>query len=222
MWVVVEAGYVRKMLGFDRVSFGYPGGPKIFAGLNLQLREGCTTAVMGPSGSGKTTLLKLACGLLKPLEGNIYLGKTVVRLGSVRGIVFHEDTLLPWLTAIENVLLVAGNSEATRDRAKALLTEFGVGTALQAYPHELSEGMRKRVEFARALFSDEHMLLLDEPFVSLDRDTRRHFWDLWRESDTMRSRTRMIITHDVEEVRAIADEVLMLSAESPVTVGPVL
>jgi ABC-type nitrate/sulfonate/bicarbonate transport system ATPase subunit len=143
----------------------------------------------------------------------------VVRLGSVRGLVFHEDTLLPWLTVVENVTLAPKNFDAVQDRARALLAEFGLSDALRAYPHELSAGMRKRVEFARALLSDDRLLLLDEPFVSLDRETRSQLWNLWRSSDGIASRTKMIVTHDMEEVRAIADDVILFEAGRPVAVS---
>lgn len=208
------------MISFHEVSFGYPGTDPIFAALELRIREGKTTAVMGPSGSGKTTLLKLACGLLVPTSGRIRIGRDEVRLGAVRGLVFHDDTLLPWLRVVDNAMLAPMDTAVTQDRARAMLTKFGLGDAMEAYPHELSAGMRKRVEFARALLSDDRLLLLDEPFVSLDHETRKQFWALWRNSNDLKSRTIVIITHDLEEIRAIADEVIVFNTGRPTTIRP--
>lgn len=208
------------MISFEDVSFSYPTGRAVFFGLNLRLAEGKTTAVMGPSGSGKTTLLKLACGLLEPDKGCIYVGAKLVSLGAVRGLIFHEDTLLPWLTVLENAIFSAHKQPASAHRARELLAEFGLGYALECYPHELSAGMRKRAEFARALIADDNLLMLDEPFVSLDHETRSQFWNLWRNSSDIRSRTKLIVTHDLEEVKAIADEVIVVDAGHPGSVHP--
>jgi sulfonate transport system ATP-binding protein len=173
---------------------------------------------MGRSGSGKTTLLKLACALLSPRQGRVLRGSKVLELGSVRGVVFHEETLLPWLRVLDNVLLALPRGSEASDRAVRVLQIFGLGQVIQCYPYELSAGMRKRVEFARAVLSDNEILLADEPFVSLDGDTRRHFWSLWRNFDAIKSRTRLIVTHDVDEVQAIADEVIILGEGRPVSV----
>jgi ABC-type nitrate/sulfonate/bicarbonate transport system ATPase subunit len=207
------------MISFCNVSFRYADGPPIFRDLTFSLSPGQTTAVMGPSGCGKTTLLKLACGLLLPDEGRVTICQgTALHLGDVRGVVFHEDTLLPWLTVTNNVTLAQRESARLDSEARPLLEDFGLGDALQRYPYELSAGMRKRVEFARALLSDNRVLLLDEPFVSLDSITRQRFWKLWRSNPMIYGRTNMVITHDLEEVLAIADEVILVEGGNPVSV----
>src|SRR5262245_27722874 len=130
------------MLAFEGVSFAYSGAaPPLFADLSLVLSEGRTTAIMGPSGCGKTTLLKLACGLLSPTAGTVRRGEALVQLGSVRGLVFHEDTLLPWLTVLDNVLIVAEGQIGAREQADHLLGQFGLREAADFHPYQLSEGM---------------------------------------------------------------------------------
>lgn len=207
------------MISFDDVSFSYPGEMPIFSGITFRFKEGISTALMGPSGCGKTTLLKLACGLLMPSSGRILIGaEEKVVPGSVRGVLFHEDTLLPWLNIIDNVLFAIEEVQNKRDEAINLLDQFGLSNYIKSYPFELSSGMRKRVEFARALISDPNLLFLDEPFSSIDPATREQLWNLWLKVPAVEKRTRILTTHDAEEAYRIADEILFLGGGWPVRI----
>ena len=199
------------MIQFRGVNFSYPGRSEIFSELNFEIASGKTTGLMGPSGSGKTTILKLITGLLRPKSGEIFLGPNRHSgLGSVRGVLFHEDTLLPWLSVIKNVTFSPVSEDRLIERSLSFLNDFGVSSSAHQLPSSLSSGMRKRVELARALVSDDEFLILDEPFSALDRGNRQQIWKLWSEIVVPTGRTSMIITHDAEEAVALCDNLVVL------------
>jgi NitT/TauT family transport system ATP-binding protein len=185
------------------VSFG---SVEVFRNLSLEVAHGEFVAVVGPSGCGKTTLLNLFSGFLKPTAGN------VICSGRVRT-VYQHDSLFPWQTASQNIAMgLRESSEADRSRQLEEmlrlinLEEFGAH-----YPHQLSGGMRQRVELARALAGATDILLLDEPFSSLDYLTRLR---LRRELARMLEelpRTVVLVTHDIEEAAQLADRIVVLS-----------
>ena len=164
-------------------------------------------ALVGPSGCGKTTLLNLASGWLRPRAG------TVETRGRVR-MVFQQDGLFPWRTVGENVRLglrhVADAAERTR-REGALLELVGLSSFAAHYPHQLSGGMRQRVELVRALAGDTDLLLMDEPFSSLDYLTRLRMRAELARLLREQPRTVVLVTHDIEEAAQLADRVLVLS-----------
>ena len=183
------------------------GAVDVIGGIDLEVRDGEFVALVGPSGCGKTTLLNLCSGWLAPTAG------TVHRPARQR-MVFQQDGLFPWLTADENILLgVAPDLDRAerRRRADALLDLIGLATFAAAYPHQLSGGMRQRVELARALGGEMPLLLMDEPFSSLDYlarlKMRRELARILREQP----RTVVLVTHDIEEAAQLADRVLVLS-----------
>jgi NitT/TauT family transport system ATP-binding protein len=186
------------------VSFG---SIEVFRDLSLDISRGEFVAVVGPSGCGKTTLLNLLSGFLKPSSG------TVMCSGRVR-MVYQHDSLLPWKTAAQNIALGLRNlhSEAERERQLTeMLRLINLVEFAAHYPHQLSGGMRQRVELARALAGDTDILLLDEPFSSLDYLTRLR---LRRELVRMLKelpRTTVLVTHDIEEAAQLADRILVLS-----------
>ena len=163
--------------------------------------------MVGPSGCGKTTLLNLFSGFLKPSSGS------VVCSGRVR-MVYQHDSLFPWQTAAQNIAMGLRDlsSEAERVRQlKEMLRLIKLEEFAAHYPHQLSGGMRQRVELARALAGDTDILLLDEPFSSLDYLTRLR---LRRELARMLEelpRTVVLVTHDIEEAAQLADRILVLS-----------
>jgi NitT/TauT family transport system ATP-binding protein len=193
----------RPLRVLDEVSFGVPSGG--------------ITAVLGPNGSGKSTLLRLIGGLIPVDGGSISIDGTAVAAVDERvGLVFQEPRLLPWRTTLDNVafpLELAGvDRDARLDRARELLELVGVAGFADAYPHQLSGGMRQRVAIARALARDPQILLLDEPFSALDALTRERFNDellsLWQRT----AKTIVVVTHSIPESVYVADEVVVLSA----------
>ena len=195
-----------KPLGTQEVSVSF-GPVEVFRHLSLEISRGEFVAVVGPSGCGKTTLLNLFSGFLKPTSGSVMCS------GRVR-MVYQDDSLFPWQTAAQNIAhgLRDLNSDTERGRQ---LTEMLRLIKLEEfaghYPHQLSGGMRQRVELARALAGDTDILLLDEPFSSLDYLTRLR---LRRELARMLEelpRTVVLVTHDIEEAAQLADRILVLS-----------
>jgi ABC-type nitrate/sulfonate/bicarbonate transport system ATPase subunit len=183
------------------------GEVEVFRDLSLDVARGEFVAVVGPSGCGKTTLLNLLAGFLEPSAGR------VLRAGSTR-MVYQSDGLFPWRTAGENIAMglrhIRDESERGR-RLKEMLDLVGLNGFAGHYPHQLSGGMRQRVELARALAGDADVLLLDEPFSALDYLTRlRMRRELARMLEEL-PRTVVLVTHDIEEAAQLADRVLVLS-----------
>jgi NitT/TauT family transport system ATP-binding protein len=194
------------LLRLEKVTVAF-GAVEVLSGIDLEVRDGEFVALVGPSGCGKTTLLNVCSGWLSPSRGSVH------RPAGLR-MVFQQDGLFPWLTVDENILL--GLSQVTdrreqRRRADALLELIGLRAFATVYPHQLSGGMRQRVELARALGGDTPLLLMDEPFSSLDYLARLKMrWELAR---ILREqpRTVVLVTHDIEEAAQLADRVLVLS-----------
>ena len=176
-------------------------------GLSLEARPGEIVALVGPSGCGKTTLLELICGLTAPDVGTVRADPAALMA--------QRDLLLPWASAADNAALalrVAGvGRAAARERASALLRDFGLEGFERARPYELSGGMRQRVAFARTLLSGRTVLCLDEPFASLDALTRQDMQDWLAGTLATQPRTVVLVTHDVEEAIVLADRVCVLS-----------
>ncbi|HEY3039722.1 MAG TPA: ABC transporter ATP-binding protein [Pyrinomonadaceae bacterium] len=195
-----------KPLRIDDASVSF-GSVEVFSHLSLEICRGEFVAVVGPSGCGKTTLLNLFSGFLKPSLGS------VICSGRVR-MVYQHDSLFPWQTASQNIAMGLRDlsSEAERERQlKEMLHLINLEEFAGHYPHQLSGGMRQRVELARALAGDTDILLLDEPFSSLDYLTRLR---LRRELARMLEelpRTVVLVTHDIEEAAQLADRIVVLS-----------
>lgn len=185
----------------------------ILADVDLALKPGEITAVVGTSGAGKSTLLRLLAGLDRPSEGQITLhGRAVAGPSPEIGVVFQEPRLMPWLSVAENLRLgLAGVPKDEQDaRIASVLQDVGLAGEGALWPRQLSGGMAMRAAIARALVRRPEILLLDEPFASLDAFTRRRLQDhllaLWHEH----SLTILLVTHDLEEAVAIADRVVVL------------
>jgi NitT/TauT family transport system ATP-binding protein len=188
----------------------------VIGDLSLTLEHGQIVSIVGPSGCGKTTLLNTLCGLLAPDCGSIsWYGQEIIGQPQNVGYMLQKDLLLPWRTALGNVMLgleirgVAA-SEA-QDRCHAMLDQLGLHGFADHYPSTLSGGMRQRVALARTLVNEPAVLLLDEPFASLDFQNK-----LLIESDTAKlvrkgGRSLLLITHDIEEAVSLADRVIVLS-----------
>jgi ABC-type nitrate/sulfonate/bicarbonate transport system ATPase subunit len=180
------------------------GTLRVIEGLSFTLGRGEVGALVGPSGCGKTTLLRIIAGLDVDYEGEVHLPDHG-RLGMV----FQEPRLLPWRTLEHNVRLAA--PQVTDDELTTLFTALGLSAHRQHYPGELSLGLARRVALARAFAVNPDLLLLDEPFVSLDDALATRLRDELAELVTRRPVTTLLVTHNVEEAIALADRLFLLS-----------
>ncbi|MFW6218418.1 MAG: ABC transporter ATP-binding protein, partial [Verrucomicrobiota bacterium] len=174
-------------------------------------------SVIGPSGCGKSTLIRILAGLDYPTDGRILLdGKPVLGPGADRGMVFQGYTLFPWLTVKKNVMFgleVNGRSgSAVEQEAMQWIELVGLADSANAYPSQLSGGMKQRVAIARALANQPQILFMDEPFGALDAQTRAQMQDyllqIWKHVDV----TILFVTHDLEEAIYLSDRILVLKA----------
>ncbi|MBI4523290.1 MAG: ABC transporter ATP-binding protein [Deltaproteobacteria bacterium] len=205
--VIVEAREISKT---------YDGGVEALKGINLVIPRGRLSTLLGPSGCGKTTLLKIIAGLIFPSRGEVWVkGKKVDGPGPERAFVFQDFALLPWANVLRNVafgLELRGVPKAERNEiARKHIAEAGLFGFESSYPHQLSGGMRQRVGLARALAVDSDIILMDEPFSSVDEQTRRKFQeellDLLRE----KKKTVIFVTHSIEEAAYLSDQIILLS-----------
>ena len=176
--------------------------------LTLAVARGEILGLVGPSGCGKSTLLEIVCGLETPSAGEVVTQGLCVLMP-------QRDLLFPWRSALDNAALapqLQGRSRAeARRRAFALFERFGIEEFAAARPDQLSGGMRQRVAFARTLLSDRPILLLDEPFASLDSITRGELQEWLGDALDQEARTTVLVTHDIEEALYVCDRVLVMS-----------
>ncbi|MDR1710108.1 MAG: ABC transporter ATP-binding protein [Candidatus Accumulibacter sp.] len=187
-------------------------------GVSFEAEESGRLILLGPSGCGKSTILKAIGGFLKPAGGSIELaGRRIGKPGADRAIVFQEfDQLLPWKTALENVVFAirrtrrASRAEAVEE-ARALLRKVNLDRFEDAYPHALSGGMKQRVAIARCLALRSKVILMDEPFASLDALTRQkmqeELLELWAETKF----TLVFVTHSIDEAITLGTRIVLLS-----------
>jgi NitT/TauT family transport system ATP-binding protein len=192
------------------------GDLEALRGIDVSVERGEFISVVGPSGCGKTTFLRIVAGLEPASAGTILLdGQPLSGPGSNRGFVFQNDSLLPWRTVLANALIgpeVAGRvGSKERQRTLDLLKLVGLGGFESYYPRQLSGGMRQRVNLARALAIDPDVLLMDEPFASLDAQTREimqtELLRIWEEG----RKTVLFVTHQIDEAVFLSDRVLVFA-----------
>jgi NitT/TauT family transport system ATP-binding protein len=204
----------------------YEGGVEALAGINLALPHGKLSTLLGPSGCGKTTLLKIIAGLIAPSRGEVWVkGTKVDGPGPERAFVFQDFALLPWANVLRNVafgLELRGLSKEERQQvARRHIAEVGLNAFESSYPHQLSGGMRQRVGLARALAVDADIILMDEPFSSVDEQTRRKFQEELLDLLRHKKKTVIFVTHSIEEAAYLSDQIVLLSTR-PGTVSKII
>ena len=219
-------------LELSKLTKSYPspkGDAVIVKDVDFKFRKGEFVTVIGHSGCGKSTILMMVAGLSTISSGAIVLaGKELTGPGPDRGVVFQSPSLLPWMTARENVMLGVNQVFYTAEKlereqiAEYYLTLVGLGDAMDKTPKELSQGMRQRVGIARAFALAPKMLLLDEPFGMLDSLTRYELQEvliqLWRREKI----TAMMVTHDVDEALFLSDRIICMTDGPEAGIGEVI
>ncbi len=208
---------------FSGVSLRLPDGRFLLANVNLTLEAGSVTAMLGRSGSGKTTLLRMVNRLNAPTEGTVRVrgrdvaGEDVIALRRGIGYVIQETGLFPHVSVARNVAMVPELQGQRFSGVDALLRSVGLDPAQFAgrYPHQLSGGQRQRVGLARALAAEPELLLMDEPFGALDPLTRAEMQDMLRAllvrlRDEGKSKTVLLVTHDLDEAMYLADRIVLI------------
>ena len=211
----------RPALRIEGLGFAYRSSAKqtreVLRDVELEVARGEFVSIVGASGIGKSTLLHLLAGLISPAQGSICLDQGPCAM------VFQRSRLLAWQTVLDNALFgvecAQGLLPGAEERARELLSRMGLGAHLHDYPHQLSEGMKQRVNLARALLLQPKLLLMDEPFSALDPSTRRRLQDelveLWQEQEM----SILFVSHSLDEVVYLSDRVLFLSNKPGKIVG---
>jgi nitrate/nitrite transport system ATP-binding protein len=213
------------------IEFTTPKGSfRALRDVNLKIQKGEYISLIGHSGCGKSTVLNIVAGLLQATEGGVVLnGKEVREPGPERAVVFQNHSLLPWLTAYQNVELAVKTVFKGR-KSKAEMKEWiehnlelvHMTHALHKRPDEISGGMKQRVGIARALAMEPDVLLMDEPFGALDALTRAHLQDSLMEIQKDLNNTVIMITHDVDEAVLLSDRIVMMTNGPAATIGEIL
>ncbi len=202
--------------------------------VNLNIQRGEFVSLIGHSGCGKSTVLNVVAGLYQATSGGVILnGKEVKEPGPDRAVVFQNHSLLPWLTAYENVELAVKqvfSKAGERSKSKAEIKEWiehnlklvHMDHAMHKRPSEISGGMKQRVGIARALSMQPDILLMDEPFGALDALTRAHMQDSLMEIQQELNNTVIMITHDVDEAVLLSDRIVMMTNGPAATIGSIL
>jgi NitT/TauT family transport system ATP-binding protein len=207
------------MIEIQNISRVYPGGTQALNNVSITVPKGQFVSLLGPSGCGKSTLLSILAGLDQPTSGS-----TIVR--GTPGVVFQEAALFPWLTIRDNIAFGLKMQRLSRSeqvlRADAALKLVHLFRFADAFPHELSGGMRQRAAIARALVINPDLLLMDEPFGALDAQTRALLQaELLRVWDDAR-KTVIFVTHSLDEALLLSDRILLFSARPGKIVGDYL
>jgi NitT/TauT family transport system ATP-binding protein len=194
----------------------FPGGTRALDGVSFDLPRGELTSIIGPSGCGKTTTLKIIAGLAEATSGEVLVEGTPVRgPGPERAFVFQDFALLPWATVLRNAAFGLELRGVPRRQREAVAREYIAKVNLsgfeQAYPHQLSGGMRQRVGLARALAVDADILLMDEPFASVDEQIRRKFQEDLLRLLSDQHKTVVFVTHSIEEAVYVSDQIVILT-----------
>lgn len=203
------------MITVKDLTFGYLNGKLIFKNFNWHVSDASHWAIIGPSGCGKTTLLYLLSGLYRPLNGHILIkGRKIKSPDSSIGLILQDYGLLPWYTVWDNVALGLRlqklDNNVIKQRVDKWLNFFGISSKTARYPFELSGGERQRVAIARTLVLNPDLILMDEPFASLDALTREKMQkmiiDFWQKKKIM----TILVTHNIEEAVLLGQHILIM------------
>jgi NitT/TauT family transport system ATP-binding protein len=194
----------------------FPGGVRALNGITFDVPRGELTSIIGPSGCGKTTTLKIIAGLIDATSGVVEVDGTAVSTpGPDRAFVFQDFALMPWATVLRNAafgLELRGVPRKEREEAaRTYVEKVGLSGFEDAYPHQLSGGMRQRVGLARALAVDADILLMDEPFASVDEQIRRKFQEDLLQLLGDERKTVIFVTHSIEEAVYVSDQIVILT-----------
>jgi NitT/TauT family transport system ATP-binding protein len=216
----------RPAVRITDVKKEFEGGVRALDGVTFDVPRGELTSVIGPSGCGKTTTLKIVAGLVEATSGQVEVdGTPVTAPGPDRAFVFQDFALMPWATVLRNAafgLELRGVPRKEREKiAREYVDKVGLGRFADAYPHQLSGGMRQRVGLARALAVDADILLMDEPFASVDEQIRRKFQEDLLALLADESKTVIFVTHSIEEAVYVSDQIVIMT-EGPSRVSKVI
>jgi NitT/TauT family transport system ATP-binding protein len=207
-----------KLVALSKFFPGKKPGEEIpvLADINGEFEAGRFVSIIGASGCGKTTLLRIVAGLERPSQGQVWLnGRAIQGVSNQIGMVFQEYALFPWRTALQNIemgLEIRGiRPEERRRQALEYIRHFGLEGFENHFPHQLSGGMQQRVAIARTLILQPDLVLMDEPFASLDSQTRNDLQEFLLEIRPRRGETIIFVTHNVEEAIFLSDQILVLS-----------
>jgi NitT/TauT family transport system ATP-binding protein len=206
------------IIRIEHLDFAYSSGPLIVEDFDLTIQDQEFLTIVGASGCGKSTLLNIIAGLLPPSGGKVYLKeKEITRPGPDRAMVFQDDAVFPWYTVRDNVEYGLKIQKLPASERKQLVNHYlelvGLMEAQNLYPRQLSGGMRKRVDVARAVATNPEVLLMDEPFAALDVLTKERlqaeFLNIWNDNRM----TVIFVTHDLEEALYMSDRVVVMGSQ---------
>jgi NitT/TauT family transport system ATP-binding protein len=217
------------VISLRAVSFAYPGARPIFSDFNWSVAAGETWAVLGPSGYGKSTLLYLLAGLRRPATGEVRVeGQVITRPRPRTGLILQDFGLLPWATCEDNVSLglrihgfygpdgrhapLDGRPRSVQEQTEHWLARLGLTSVRRQYPAQLSGGQRQRTAIARTLALNPDLLLMDEPFASLDSPTREGLQNLTLELQAEQRLTVVVVTHSIEEAAFLGRKILLFGS----------
>jgi nitrate/nitrite transport system ATP-binding protein len=225
----VESTPVLEIKNLSKIYPTPKGDYVVLADYNLKVNQGEFVSIIGHSGCGKSTILSMVAGLNDISKGAIYLGgEKIDGPGPDRGVVFQSPSLMPWFTALENVMLGVkqvyphASKQERFDICAYYLSRVGLGDSLHKKAKDMSQGMKQRVGIARAFALKPKMLLLDEPFGMLDSLTRAELLDVLVDVWSKEKITAIMVTHDVDEAILLSDRVVMMTSSPYAKVGDVL
>lgn len=220
-----KAGEIR----VDNISKSYGAGPyakAVVQNCSFTIERNKLTVMIGPSGCGKSTLIRLLAGFEKPSSGSIQMdGKPITGPGKDRLVVFQETALFPWMTTRDNIMYGprarSEDTPQTRSQAQFLLEKVGLKAFSKKYPPQLSGGMQRRAELARAMINEPDVMILDEPFRGLDAMSKELMWEYYAGLFEESHRTNFFVTTDIDEAIFLADRLIVMT-NTPTRVRAIL